>query len=125
MKTLTQTVFLILISSWSYGQEITGEWKGALEVQGTRLRIVFHVNKINNQLEATVDSPDQNAAGIKVTAVNFVYPNVKFEVSSTGGVYEGTMSSDKTITGKWVQAGTAYFLALVKSDVSPDKDIKK
>ena len=122
MKTLTQTIFLILISSWMYGQEITGEWSGALEVQGNKIRIVFHVSKSKEQLEATMDSPDQNAKGIKVTTMNFSYPNVKFEVSTTGGFYEGTMLSDKTIIGKWVQSGTSLFLALLKSENVPGKD---
>ena len=120
MKTLMQTVVLMLMTSIMYGQELEGQWSGALSVQGNQLRIVFHVTKINNRYEATLDSPDQNASGIKVTAANFTYPNVKFEISGLGTVYEGTMSN-KSITGKWVQSGTALFLVLTKDEEYLDK----
>lgn len=124
MKTLAQTIFLILVLiTSSYGQELTGQWNGTLQVQGNQIRIVFHVEKVNNQYEATMDSPDQNANGTQVTATSFNYPNVKFEISSIGAVYEGTLS-DKDITGKWVQSGTALFLVL-RNEVLPDKDKRK
>ena len=121
MKKLAQTIALILMTLIVYGQGLAGEWNGTLSVQGNQLRIVFHVNKTNNQYEATLDSPDQNVSGIKVTATNFSYPTVKFEISSLQTIYEGTMS-DKSITGKWVQSGTALFLVLLKKVDSPDKD---
>lgn len=121
MKTLTPTFFFILISSMLYGQDLTGQWAGILNVQGNQLKIVLHINKINNQYEATLDSPGQSASGIKVTAASFSYPTVKLEISSIGAVYEGTMT-DKSITGKWVQSGTALFLALIKNEDSPSKD---
>ena len=117
MKTLAQTILLILMSSALYSQDLAGQWKGTLNVQGNQLRIVFHVNKTNSQYEATMDSPDQNASSTKVTNTNFSYPNVKFEISEIGAVYEGTMS-DAGITGKWVQSGTALFLVLLKVEDS-------
>jgi len=121
MKTLAQTIFLVLMSSALYGQDLAGQWNGTLNVQGTQLKIVFHVNKTNSQYEATMDSPDQNTSSTKVTNTNFSYPNVKFEISDIGAVYEGTMS-DIGITGKWVQSGTSLFLVLLKDVDSLDKD---
>ena len=59
--------------------------------------------------------------GAKVTTTAFSYPNVKFEIAGIGAVYEGTMS-DKGITGKWVQSGTALFLVLVKSEEEKKRD---
>ena len=115
MKTLTQTIILLLISTMLNGQDLAGKWSGTLSVQGTQLKIVFHVSKINNQYEATFDSPDQNMTDAKVTAITVAYPNVKLEMAGIAAVYEGTMS-DKGITGKWVQSGTALFLVLVKSE---------
>ena len=105
-----------------HGQDITGNWSGTLSVQNNQLKIVFHISKVNNQYEATFDSPDQNMTGTKVSVVTFAYPNVKFEMTGIGASYEGTMS-DKGITGKWVQAGTALFL-LLKNEAAPDKDKK-
>jgi len=113
--TLTLTIFLMLTSAHLHGQDIAGKWGGTLSVQGTQLRIVFHVNKTNNQYEATFDSPDQNMTGAKVTAITVAYPNVKLEMAGIAAVYEGIIS-DKGITGKWVQSGTALFLVLVKDE---------
>jgi uncharacterized protein len=120
MNALVQTIIFILISIVLQGQDLAGQWHGALSVQGTQIRIVFHVNKLNNQYEATMDSPDQNVTGTKVTTTSFSYPNVKFEITGLGAIYEGVMT-DSGITGKWVQSGTALFLVLLRSDDSPDK----
>jgi hypothetical protein len=117
MKTLTTVIFFLMPVTF-FSQELAGQWNGTLYVQGNDLKIVLHVNKNNNQYEATFDSPDQNANGIKVTATAFSYPHVKFEIASLGAVYEGVMS-DEGITGKWVQSGTALFLMFVKSESVP------
>jgi hypothetical protein len=123
MKTITQTILLMLMTAASYGQDLTGHWNGALNVQGTQLRVIIHVTKSANQYEATLDSPDQNVSGIKVTTANFSYPNVKFEISNMGVVYEGVMS-DQGITGKWSQSGTSLFLVLSKPE-DPSTENKK
>jgi hypothetical protein len=117
MKTLTTILFFLMPVTF-FNQELAGQWNGTLRVQGTDLRIVLHVKKNSNEYEATFDSPDQNANGIKVTATTFSYPQVKFEIASLGAAYEGVMS-DEGITGKWVQSSTALFLMLVKSEGAP------
>jgi uncharacterized protein len=115
MKTFAQTVFLILNSFVLYGQDLKGQWNGTLNVQGNEFRIVFNIAKNDAQYTATMDSPDQNTSGIPVTTVNFNSPNVKFEISTLGMVYEGILSDNK-ITGKWMQAGQSFPLALIKSN---------
>jgi uncharacterized protein len=114
MKTLVQVIFLVLMSTILYGQELSGQWNGTLHVQGNDFRIVFHLVKTDNQYSATMDSPDQDTSGIPVTSVNFSSPNVKLEISGIGMVYEGTMSNNR-ITGKWMQAGQSFPLVLLKT----------
>lgn len=123
MKTLAQTILLMLMTTASYGQDLTGHWNGALNVQGTQLRVIIHVTKSAGQYEATLDSPDQNVSGIKVTTANLSYPNVKFEISNMNVIYEGIMS-DKGITGKWSQSGTGLFLFLSKAEDSSNENKK-
>jgi uncharacterized protein len=113
MKSILFVNLFALTSILCYGQSLEGQWNGALKIQGTDLRLVFHVNKTNGQYEVTIDSPDQNATGIKVTTATFNYPDVKFEISTLSATYEGTVS-DNGIVGKWTQSGTAFFLALAK-----------
>lgn len=113
MKALVQTFLFIVLAGTLNSQDLTGRWSGALHVQGNELRIILTVNKTGNQYEATMDSPDQNVSGLNVTAVAVSYPNVRFEISSIGAVYEGLIS-EKGLTGKWMQSGTYLFLELVK-----------
>ena len=115
MKTLAQIVVLMLISYTAYAQQLEGNWTGTLQVQGTPLRVIFHVTRTGDKYETTMDSPDQNATGIKVTVTSFNFPQVKFEVANAGAVYEGVMSG-QSVTGKWIQSGTALFLQLLRSD---------
>ena len=122
MKTLVQLFFCVLISSTLYGQDVKGEWSGALHVHGASFRIVFHVAKEDNQYKATMDSPDQNTNGIPVTSVSFNHPNIKLEILPIGMVYEGTMT-DNQITGKWMQAGQTFPLILLKTE-SPSRETK-
>lgn len=121
MKTLAKTLLLLLMSFVLYGQDLTGQWKGTLHIQGTQLRIVLHVNEVNDQLDATLDSPDQNATGIKVTSISFNYPHVKFEISNIGVVFKGLIT-DNRMTGEWLQSGTGLFLALLKSVAPAARD---
>ncbi|MBI1769941.1 MAG: hypothetical protein HYR67_16365 [Bacteroidetes bacterium] len=124
MKTLAQMIVLILMSSTLYGQDIKGQWNGVINIQGSDYRIVFHISKTDKQYKATLDSPDQNATGIPVTTVSLNNPNVKFEISNIGMVYEGILS-DNSITGKWTQAGQAFPLVLLKTENLLDENNKK
>jgi hypothetical protein len=112
MKTLIYTAILVLFVSATSAPDIAGTWTGILEVQNTKLRIVFHVKKSDKGYEATMDSPDQNATGIAVSGVKYEHPNVRFDVAAAGAYYEGVMGGEKEITGKWVQGGTAFYLVL-------------
>src|SRR5690606_35589274 len=114
MKTLIYTVILVLFVSATSAPDIAGTWTDILEVQNTKLRIVFHLKKSDKGYEATMDSPDQNAIGIAVSGVKYEHPNVRFDVPSVAGYYEGEMYAEKKITGRWVQGGTAFYLELLK-----------
>ena len=123
MKTFAQTIFLILTWCSLYSQDLTGEWSGTLNASGNQIRVVFHVNKNDTHYEAKMDIPSQNVSGISLATTNFDYPNVKFDIPTLGAIYEGIMS-DKGITGKWVQSGTALFLALSKSEEATEQGPK-
>jgi hypothetical protein len=115
MKTCMHTIFFILVSSVLFSQDLSGQWSGNLNVQGTQFRIVFHVVKTNSGYNATLDSPDQNATGIPVTSATLNYPSVKIVIADLGMVYEGAMT-DNIITGSWKQAGQTFSLVLVRDE---------
>jgi hypothetical protein len=70
-KAIAVLLVIFISGSFSQAQDITGQWNGVLSFQGVNLRIVFHIQKIEDGYKATMDSPDQGATGILVTSVTF------------------------------------------------------
>jgi hypothetical protein len=67
---------------------VVGDWGGTLQVSGVQLRIVFHIRDApSGGLTATMDSPDQGAFGIAVTAVEADGDSVVLRVDPINGVY--------------------------------------
>ena len=64
MRKTAVTLLTVLISLTALGQDITGQWYGALKVQGIQLRLGFNISNTGNGLTSTMDSPDQGANGI-------------------------------------------------------------
>ena len=56
------TAVVLLLSTVFLAKAQTGNWSGKLDVRGTPLTIVFHLDGD----EPTMDSPDQAALGIPV-----------------------------------------------------------
>ncbi len=92
--------------------DITGQWNGVLSVPGVNLRIVFHIQKTETGYAATMDSPDQNAAGIPVTTTTF--DGSKLVLELPGIVYEGAFKTD-SIAGTFKQGGMALPLVMKRT----------
>lgn len=115
MKTTLLTLVLLLMASLLRGQNLTGNWSGILDVQGTQLHVVFHITQSGDTYKATMDSPDQYVSGIPVTLITMTYPLIKIEMTNIGMVYEGTLSENQ-ITGKWMQSGRSFPLVLSRTE---------
>jgi pimeloyl-ACP methyl ester carboxylesterase len=93
--------------------DIDGIWSGTLEAGAITLRIVFHITNTEDGLTATMDSPDQNAKGLPVTAVTRSGSSLILELKQVGGKFEGKISGDlTTVDGTWTQGGTNLPLTL-------------
>ena len=97
---------------------LQGIWQGTLDAGGTKLRLVLKVAKgPDGTLTATLDSPDQGAAGLPADSVSLQVAAVRFELKSAGGVFEGTMNNEGTaITGHWSQGPAKLPLTLTRVD---------
>jgi fermentation-respiration switch protein FrsA (DUF1100 family) len=98
---------------------IVGSWTGALTVQGgMQLHVVFHVTAAaDGTLSATMDSPDQGAKGIPVSAVKVNGDSVRFEVAVANGAFDGSFAKDhKSIDGTWSQNGATLPLKLARGE---------
>ena len=110
IRTAGLSAALALLAFAAFAQpsaaELAGDWQGALDANGTKLRLVFHVTAAaDGKLAATIDSVDQGANGIPVQSVTVNGGSVRFDVSVIGGVYEAKLADKSTLTGKWQQGG--------------------
>ena len=107
--------FLLLLSSPSRSQDITGSWNGVLDVMGNKLRIVFNVTQTDTGYVSTMDSPNQGARGIPVTRTTYKKPDIRFELPALGITYEGKLQDDTMFVGDFKQSGFTFKLLLTRS----------
>lgn len=106
MKQLLACITLLLsMAISSYAQ--TGSWHGELEVQGSSLTLVFHINKDG----CTIDSPDQAAYGIEAEFSSTGLGKVTINIPSLGAKFEGIYLS-RQIVGSFSQGGLSFALTL-------------
>lgn len=95
---------------------IEGDWQGTLKIQLFELRIVFHLQSTKEgSWKATMDSPDQGAAGIAVDSVLPTRDTVRLVVTRIRGKYEGVLRGDTLMAGTWQQGGMTFPLDLRKT----------
>lgn len=118
MKKYIFSLFSLLLSLTVAAQDITGQWNGALNVQGTQLRLVFHISRSANGLSSTMDSPDQGAKGIPTTTTAFDNSVLTITVSSAKIEYQGTLGKDSIIVGTFRQGGQSFPLNLSRAEIA-------
>jgi len=90
-------------------QDVTGDWFGTLDVGAAGLRIVLHVQRADGGYTATLDSPDQGAAGIPLDEIVFESGQILFRFNAAGVEYQGTVDSGFTaIVGTFSQASQQF-----------------
>lgn len=101
-----------------YSQAFEGVWSGVLEAGAQRLRTVFRVHRDSEgQLRGTIDSPDQSAFGIPISAITVEGNTIRIRSDAVGGEFVGTLSDDgKQIKGVWKQGGGELPLTLTRGE---------
>ncbi len=94
MKTKLLMV-LILLAQIFYAQEIIGNWKGELDIQGMKLPLILHISKDGENLKSTLDSPKQGAKDIAVDKTSFINNELNLEVKALSVSYKGTLKNEK------------------------------
>ncbi len=97
---------MLLAAVFSAGAQ-TGTWSGKLEVQGTKISLVFHLDEEN----PTMDSPDQGAKGIPIEVTRTATGSITIKVPSIGATYEGLWLM-KQIVGTFKQWGASLPMTL-------------
>ena len=107
-------------------QDVVGDWQGTLKPGGVELRLVLHITKGDGGgLKATLDSVDQGANGIPVSAITVKDSQLNFTVDAVGGIYEGKVNVAATkFEGTWTQQGQSLPLVFERA-ASPAKNTHK
>lgn len=111
--TICSTLFLLLaaalpVFSQHDGVKLEGNWMGALDIAGAKLRLVLKVEKAASGYTAKLDSIDQGAKDLSIDTVTLEGSNVAFAAAQFGMGYKGAMSSDGSeIVGTFSQGGSS------------------
>ena len=108
-KYIISAILLFSIALFSHAQ--TGTWSGKLDVQGTKISLVFHLDEEN----PTMDSPDQGAKGIPIEVTRTAAGSITIKVPSIGATYEGLWLI-KQIAGTFKQMGASLPLTLTPGE---------
>src|SRR5260370_29225954 len=95
MKTLRFSRSAALRIACAAGQTATnvvGDWEGALDANGTKLRLVVHLKGDANKLTGGIDSLDQGAMDIPIDTGKVEGSTLHFDVGTVAGAYEGKVN---------------------------------
>jgi len=118
MKKILLITISLMITTFIFAQDITGDWKGLLKVGNTQLNLIFHISKTATGLTTTMDSPDQGANGIPLDITTFENKALTFEMVAAKVSYTGKLEN-AVITGTFNQNGLSFPLVLTRTEVAP------
>jgi hypothetical protein len=98
-----------LAASKQAAQKLAGVWNGTLAAGAVNLRLKVKItNTSSGAATGTMESVDQGAKDIPLSAITCKEGAVRFEVRGIGSYYDGTLSADGVVlTGQWHQSGQA------------------
>ena len=110
------TLFAAVVLFAFHANAQTGTWSGKLDVQGTKIALVFHLDDDN----PTVDSPSQGAKGIPIQIERKSFGGIAIKIPSLGASYEGVYMIQH-IAGSFSQAGLSMPLTLTPGEDKPNR----
>jgi pimeloyl-ACP methyl ester carboxylesterase len=121
MKLKSLIFWAMLVTITLNAQDISGTWNGVLKVRGISLRLVLHVDSGEEGYGGTLDSPDQGAEGIPISAMDFQAPSLSFAIEQLGIAYQGEWKDGEIIEGTFTQMGQSFPLALSREAIEAPK----
>ena len=104
---------LYIFCSMATNAQITGNWKGTLNVQGNNIDLIFHITENNGVYKATIDVPAQGASGISIDTVKFENEQLKLASLQMHISYIGKLAGNN-IDGAFQKDGMSLPLSLSK-----------
>ena len=106
--------------SFSYSQDIIGQWNGKIILPNGSLSLVFHITKTANEYSATLDSPDQGVTGIATASTTFENSVLTIDIPAIQASYKGEVNVDGKIQGIFTQ-GMPLPLNLEKGEFTQNR----
>ncbi len=111
------SLILTLLCLTGFSQEIDdkyrGTWSGALDVNGTKLELVFHIGD-----ECTLDVPAQGVKGFKAAFSQITEDSVRIQIPMIWAAFTGSYDGEQ-MTGTYFQSGVELPLTLLRG--GPEK----
>ena len=123
MKTKLLLV-LILLAQTFYAQDLTGSWKGEIDLGGMQLPLILNIKKENNAYTSSARSPKQGDKLITVDKTDFTNNQLIFEMNELGASYKGTYKTDH-FEGTFTQRERSFPLNLFRNKGEPDPKDEK
>lgn len=108
---------MTLLMTNANAQNVAGDWKGAISVQGIKLELIFHITENNGAYTTTLDVPMQGATAVPVEKTEAGNGKLSLTMAALGAAYEGTLHAD-SISGTFKQMGQEFPLVLNKFKAS-------
>lgn len=94
--------------STAVAKEMEGLWEGALDVNGKTLRLKLNLsNQADGTGTGTMISVDQGGGEIPITTITQKGSNLKLEVKTIEGSYDGDLTNG-ALAGHWTQRGATF-----------------
>ena len=113
-----------ICSAVLFGQSLSGNWYGTLDVMGQKLPLVLHLTDSAGNWKGTLDSPKQNAFGIPMSSIEVKGKNLAFTIDKLHASYQGTLSDSLVIKGDFKQSGFKAALDFNQQEI-PQQETKK
>ena len=120
LKRLFCAALVTLMSMITVAQDLSGAWKGNIVVQSYSIPIVLNLQQNDEGITATLDSPDQQAFGIKATA-KVKGEKLEVAVPEIGASYSAKIDGN-TLDGTYSQMGFSVPLKLTREVAAPSDD---
>lgn len=114
MKTKLLLV-LILLAQTFYAQDLTGSWKGEIDLGAMKLPLLLDIKKENNAYVSTARSPKQGDKIITVDKTEFRNDELIFEMNELKASYKGLYKTDH-FEGTFEQNSRSFPLNLYRND---------
>lgn len=114
MKTKLLLV-LILLAQTFYAQDLTGSWRGEIDLGAMKLPLLLDIKKENNAYVSTARSPKQGDKIITVDKTEFRNDELIFEMNELKASYKGLYKTDH-FEGTFEQNSRSFPLNLYRND---------